>query len=262
MDRNYIDEKDIYFLKENSYTGLHPNYFNEDNFSWVKNIEINYKTIRDEINNIIIGNEFLPENINPPYLSSPDAWRNLYFMNFRWYDHENCIKYPQTFAILKSIPNLSFGGITVLDAHSRVLPHIGETNATIRCHLGLFVPGNNMDCGIMVNGEKRAHENGKVLMFSDAHLHTTWNDTDEKRYVLVFDIVQQQFAEKSNWICANSLAALTIKYMDEKIPLIKPLPDTLLQGIRELLAILWWIYLPLQKRFRYIYLLKNYINKL
>lgn len=261
MNDDYIAESDRYFLKENVYTGLHPNYFNKNSFHWVKNIENNYKIILDEINTIITGNESLPENINPPYLSSPGVWRNFYFMNFRWYDHKNCIKYPQTFALLSTIPNLSFAGITVLDPYSKVLPHIGETNATIRCHLGLFVPGSNMDCGIMVNGEKRAHENGKVIMFSDAHLHTTWNNTDEKRYLLVFDIVQQQFAWKSNWVCANALSALSLKYLDEKLPFIKSTPDMLLKIILTLMAVLWWIYLPVQKQFRYIYLLMNSAKK-
>ena len=257
MNKGYKFERDIYFLKETSYLGNHPSFFNKNDFIWVKYLEDNYTIICDEISNLINGKEKLPENLNPPYLSSPGVWRNFYFLNFKWYDHENCIKYPKTFELLMSIPNISFGGITVLEHSSKVLPHIGETNATIRCHLGLYVPGSNMDCGIMVNGEKRAHENGKVIMFSDAHLHTTWNNTNEKRVVLVFDIVQQQFAAKSNWVCANALAALSLKFFDEKLKFIKPTPDMLLQVLLKSFAILWWIYLPIQKQFKYIHFLKN-----
>jgi aspartyl/asparaginyl beta-hydroxylase (cupin superfamily) len=246
-------ESDIYFLKEESYSGAHPNFFNPENFPWIKDIEGKYDEIVKELEGLIAEREHLPPNINPPYLSSPDAWRNLYFMNFRWYNHANCLRYPKTFNILRGIPNLCFAGITVLEPHSRVLPHIGETNATIRCHFGLRVPGNYLDCGIMVNGEKRGQRNGKVLMFSDAHLHTAWNDTDEKRVVIVFDVVQNQFADKALWVCAQALGALTVKFIDQKVPLIKPLSRGLLSGLHFVLSVIWLLYLPVQKQFRYFY---------
>lgn len=257
MTADYRTEPDIYFLKETSYGGIHPNYYNPDDFQWVKNLEEKYDEILSELGGLIEGKDEMPYNLNPPYLSSPGVWRNLYFMNFRWYNHKNCLKYPRTFAILKSIPNLSFAGITVLEPHSKVLPHIGETNAIIRCHYGLKVPGKYLDCGIMVNGEKRGQQNGKLLMFSDAHLHSAWNNTDDRRFVLVLDVVQEQFAHKSNWVCANALGALTIKFFDEKIPIIKHFPHPMLHVLHKSFAVGWWLYLPIQKQFRYFYLLRN-----
>lgn len=249
----YASESDVYFLKETSYSGSHPAFYNSEDFAWVTSIEENYGRIRDEIQDIINGTEKIAPNLNPPYLSSPDAWRNFYFMNFGWFDHKNCLKYPETFKILKGIPDIVFAGVTVLNPKSKVLPHIGETNATIRCHLGLYVPGSRMDCGITVKGESREHHNGKVVMFSDAHLHTTWNNTDEQRVLLVFDVVQKQFAHKADWVCANALAALTIKYIDEKFPLIRPMPQLLLGAFHKLLAIGWRVYLPIQKQFKMFY---------
>lgn len=250
---DYIHEKDKYFLKEKQYTGIHPNFFNPSEFAWVNELESNYNVIINEVAGLIYGKEEMPPNLNPPYLSSPEAWRNFYFMNFRWYNHKNCIKYPKTFAILQSVPNISFAGITVLEPHSKVLPHIGETNAIIRCHLGLKIPGKYLDCGIQVNNESRGYQEGKLLMFSDAHFHSTWNNTNERRFVLILDIVQPQFAHKSNWVCANSLAALTIKYIDEKTSVIEKLPDYMLSVARFLLSIVWYLYLPIQKRFKWFY---------
>jgi ornithine lipid ester-linked acyl 2-hydroxylase len=249
----YLNEPDTYFLKEESYEGLHPNFFNPNDFPWVKELESKYEVIMNEIGGLIFGKDEMPANLNPPYLSSPDAWRNFYFSNFRWYDHRNCKKYPKTFAILRSIPNFSFAGITVLEPHSKVLPHIGETNATIRCHFGLKIPGKYLDCGIRVNDEDRGYEEGKVLMFSDAHFHTTWNNTDERRFVIVFDVVQNQFAHKSNWVCASSLSALTIKYIDERVKIIKPLPQFVLSFMHQLIALAWLAFLPVQKRFSLFY---------
>lgn len=249
----YLTEPAQYFLKETAYKGTHPNYYNPDDFPWVKELEAHHSEIVEEIAGLIYGQEEMPPNLNPPYLSSPDAWRNFYFMNFRWYNHKNCIKFPKTFAFLKRIPNLSFAGITVLEPHSKVLPHIGETNAIIRCHFGLKVPGNYMECGIRVNGEDRGLQQGKLLMFSDAHYHTTWNNTNERRFIIVLDVIQPQFAHMGNWVCANSLAALTIKYIDERIKIINPLPNGVLQVMLKLFAVAWWCFLPLQKRFKWFY---------
>jgi ornithine lipid ester-linked acyl 2-hydroxylase len=250
---NYLTEPDIYFLKEETYEGVHPNFFNPEDFPWVRELESMYEAIMNEVGELIYGKEEMPPNLNPPYLSSPDAWRNFYFMNFRWYNHANCVKYPRTFSILQSIPNISFAGITVLEPHSKVLPHIGETNATIRCHFALKIPGKYLDCGIRVNGEDRGYEQGKVLLFSDAHFHTTWNNTNERRFIIVFDVVQNQFAHKSNWVCANSLSALTIKYLDEHVKIIKPLPQFALSALHGFFAALWYVYLPVQKRFSLFY---------
>jgi aspartyl/asparaginyl beta-hydroxylase (cupin superfamily) len=249
----YHSEPDLYFLKESSYNGQHPNYFNPKNFEWVVELEKNYLTIVEEIDGLLVGRETMPPNINPPYLSAPDAWHNFYFFNFRWYDHKNCKRYPKTFALINTIPSVSFAGITVLEPHSKVLPHIGETNATIRCHLGLKIPGNYLDCGIKVNGEDSGYYEGKLLMFSDAHFHTTWNNTNERRFLLIVDIIQPQFAHKGNWVCANSLAALTLKFVDEKISIIKPLPNLVLKILLKVLATAWFIYLPIQKKLAWLY---------
>jgi aspartyl/asparaginyl beta-hydroxylase (cupin superfamily) len=246
-------EPDKYFLKESRYVGTHPEFYDTAMFPWVKDLESNYKLILDEIEGLLIGGEEMPPNLNPPYLSSPDAWRNFYFFNFRWYNHKNCLKYPKTWALIQSIPNISFAGITVLEAHSKVLPHIGETNAIIRCHLGLKIPGQYLDCGIKVGDKQCGYHEGKLLMFSDAHFHTTWNNTDERRFIVVLDVIQPEFAYKGNWICANSLAALTIKFMDEKISLIKPLPDFILKIMLKTLAVAWYLFLPIQKRFSIFY---------
>jgi aspartyl/asparaginyl beta-hydroxylase (cupin superfamily) len=248
-----LKETDQYFLKETSYNGSHPPFYNTENFVWVKGLEANYPLILNEIAGLVYGKEEMPPNLNPPYLSSPDAWRNFYFFNFRWYNHKNCLRFPVTYNILEAIPNISFAGITVLEPESEVLPHIGETNAIIRCHLGLKIPGKYLDCGIKVKNEVHDYQEGKVFMFSDAHIHSTWNKTNERRFIMVLDVIHPDFVYKGNWVCANSLAALTIKYVDEKISLIKWTPNLALIFMQKILAAWWFLFLPVQKRFRWFY---------
>jgi len=240
-----------YFLREETYTGKHDFFYNSEKFPGLKKIESNWHIIRDEIMGLITGKEKIDvQNLNPPYLSSPDAWKNIYFYNFGWKKHKNCDRYPKTHALLKSIPNMIFGGITVLEPRSKVLPHNGETNTTIRCHLGLKIPKSYPHCAVRVGTEERGWEEGKVLMFSDAHYHSTWNDSDERRFVLVFDIVRDEYALQKHLVCAKVLGALSLKLFYSKKPELKKIPLLLLRPVHFFFTCFWYVYLPLQNRFR------------
>ncbi len=245
--------KAVFFLNEtDTYNGSEPFFYNPESFSWVASLESNWHIIRDEMQDIISGNqEIVLSSPNPPYLSQPSAWKNIYFWNFMWQYHKNCRRYPKTYNLLKSIPNLTFAEFTVLEPHSRVLPHIGETNTTIRGHLGIVIPGKLPLAGIKVGNEEKSWEEGKVVLFSDCHRHTVWNDTDARRFVLVFDITRQEFTDKKLWVNAQSLSALTIKFLDEKMRLFMYLPKPILKVAHKCIAAMWWLYLPVQNSRRF-----------
>lgn len=244
-------EQQQYFLIEEPYEGGHDFFYDSKNFQHIRNLEENWHVIREEVLGLLTGtHEIDVVNINPPYLSSPGAWKNLYFYNFGWKKHKNCERYPKTHALLKSIPNMIFAGITVLEARSKVLPHNGETNTTIRCHLGLRIPAPYPVCGVRVGTEEHGWEEGKVIMFSDAHLHTTWNNSDERRFVLVFDIVRPEYSNDSKLVCAKSLAALSLKYFYGINPYLKKLPISVIKVTHRMFTVFWRLYLPVQNRFR------------
>jgi len=244
-----MKEKAIFFLDENeTYQGPEPYFYDPAKYPWAKVLEDNWHIIRDEMDDIISGRkEITLSSPNPPYLSHPTAWKNIYFYNFMWQYHKNCKLFPKTFAFLKSVPNLTFAEFTVLEPHTRVLPHIGETNTTIRGHLGISIPAPFPVMGIQVGNEKRGWQNGKVTIFSDCHRHTVWNDSDQRRFVLVFDIVRPEFANQKYWVSAQSLSALSIKFFDEKIVFFKRLPKPLLTLAHKSIALAWYLYLPLQR---------------
>ena len=52
-------------------------------------------------------------------------------------------------------------------------------------HLPLIIPPG---CGFRVGGEQRPWEPGKAFVFDDTIEHEAWNDSDEPRAVLIFDI--------------------------------------------------------------------------
>ena len=243
--------KAIFFLDENdTYTGPEPYFYQSEKYEWVKILEDNWRIVYDEMEGIISGKkEISLSSPNPPYLSEPHAWKNIYFYNFMWQYHINCKLFPKTYALLKSVPNLTFAEFTLLEPHSRVLPHIGETNTTIRGHLGIVIPDTLPVMGIKVGNEERSWQQGKVILFSDCHRHTVWNNSDQRRFVLVFDITRTEFTHQKYWVSAQSLSALTIKYADEKWALFKRFPKFLLVASHQFIAVLWYLYLPLQRTF-------------
>lgn len=244
-------EKPQYFLREESYSGSHDFFYSSADFPAIQKLESRWHIIRDEVLGAITDRELRETaNLNPPYLSSPDAWKNIYLYNFGWKKHKNCARFPKTHALLKEVPDLIFGGITVLEPKSKVLPHNGETNTIIRCHLGLSIPAPHPVCGVRVGPEEQGWQNGKVTMFSDAHYHSTWNDSDERRFVLVFDIVRPEYAHMKHRVCANVLGALSLKYFYSKRPGLKKLPLPLIKTVHTLFMGIWAVYLPIQNRFR------------
>lgn len=253
MSKTIRSEAHFFLTEEDVYDGPEPHFFNSEEYEWVRTLEDNWHIIRDEMSDIIAGRERIElSSTNPPYLSNPQAWKNIYFYNFLWKNHSNCEKYPRTYALLRSMPDLTFAEFTVLEPHSQVLPHIGETNTTIRGHLGIVIPGALPAAGIRVGDEERSWEQGKTVLFSDAHRHTVWNHTDGRRFVLVFDVMRPEFASHKWWMCAQSLSALTIKWSDSKVPVLCRMPRPLLNAIHFALSLAWCAYLPLQNRFRWL----------
>ncbi len=72
-----------------------------------------------------------------------------------------------------------------LDPHTRVESHRGPTNMRLRCHLGIDVPEG---CGVKVGGITSSWQEGRAIVFDDSFPHEVWNDSDQRRVVLVLDL--------------------------------------------------------------------------
>ena len=101
--------------------------------------------------------------------------------------------FPRTWEVLRGVPDLTSASILLLEPNSTIRPHIGDTNAVYRCHLGLIVPAPAPRCGFRVKEHVLDWVEGKVLIFNDAHEHTAWNNTDRPRYILSFDVMRPEF---------------------------------------------------------------------
>ncbi len=195
-----------------SFEGAEPFYFETSGFPWVARIEQHWETIRDELVGLANEhNDSLQPYANTSMISRPKSWKTFGLMFWSIVTRKNCIKAPKTWALLKTIPNITAASFNLLEPGATIKPHNGDTNAIIRCHLGLVVPGTAPQCAFRVGSEIRGWEEGKFLMFCDAHEHTAWNNTNQLRYILVVDVMRPEYAARSRAISARVLASINMQ---------------------------------------------------
>lgn len=74
-------------------------------------------------------------------------------------------------------------GYSAVEPDTWIQPHFGSSNARLKLHLGLIVPGEG--CAAMrVGREWRSWEAGKVLVFDDSFEHEVFNACKSERVVL------------------------------------------------------------------------------
>jgi aspartyl/asparaginyl beta-hydroxylase (cupin superfamily) len=74
---------------------------------------------------------------------------------------------------------------SLLRPQSRIPPHTGMINARFICHLPLVVPEG---CGFRVGSQTRPWQVGELMVFDDSIEHEAWNDSDQDRMILLFDV--------------------------------------------------------------------------
>ncbi len=175
-------------------------FYERSDFPWLDQIEAATDDIRAELINVLADGPVSLE----PYVSTqatPDEkWRALnnsrsWGVFYLWKAGEaiaqNMARCPKTVAALSAWPKCELPGsaptavFSILEPRTRIPPHTGVNNARLICHLPLIVPPN---CGFRVGAETRLWEPGKAFVFDDTIEHEAWNNSDDTRAVLIFDI--------------------------------------------------------------------------
>lgn len=109
---------------------------------------------------------------------------------------ENIEQCPRTAALVeRHVPRHGAVGFSVLRPGTRIKPHQGYAGRFLRCHLGLSVPAG--DCALQVAREKRAWQEGRVIVFDDRFEHSAWNVSDKERVVLLIDFIPEDSGSRS-----------------------------------------------------------------
>jgi|SRR5947209_2152203 len=200
-----------------AFKGKEPLYFDKNDFPWVKRIESQWTVIRDELMTLIKEHESsMVPYANREMTSKRDQWKTFGLMFWTIKSRNNCKKCPKTWDLLNSIPNVLAGSFSLLEAGTTIKPHQGDTNAIIRCHLGLVIPGPAPQCAFRVGTEVRGWAEGEFLMFCDAQTHTAWNNTNSKRYIMIVDIMRPEYAARTKSICSRVLSAIYLEIVYQR----------------------------------------------
>jgi aspartyl/asparaginyl beta-hydroxylase (cupin superfamily) len=241
-------ERAVYIYSDYTlYESDEPAVYEPEQYPAIRYVLDNYPAIREELHDYI-NRKFDISFRNPsaPEMTYPDSWKNIYFKNYLLRYRIGEKYFPKTAAILHGHPDITLAGITTLAPKSHLKMHCGETNAIIRCHLGLKVPGKLPELGFRVKNIDLAWEEGKVFAFNDAFQHEAWNDTDDYRYVLVFDIIRPEFSKQKTWVCAYCLGIEAMRFLLSKIHLYEKTPIWLRKIITFPFALMMYLYLKLR----------------
>ncbi|MCW3103913.1 MAG: hypothetical protein JWO09_2353 [Bacteroidetes bacterium] len=199
------DKKPYYsFVHSRDRIDAKETFFEPSSFAWTAEIEQHHPVILDEISAYLGGKNALKPYFATEMMSAPEKWKafSFYFWGLRM-NANACSRCPETIMLLERIPDIVSASVSVLEPHAEIKGHFGDTDAIYRCHFGLIVSGKLPECGFRVGYEDKSWENGKFLIFNDANYHRAWNHTDQRRVVLILDVIRPQFANRKTWVCAR-----------------------------------------------------------
>ena len=96
--------------------------------------------------------------------------------------------------------------ISILKPGAHIPPHHGMINTRLICHIPLVVPPG---CRLRVGAETRDVVEGKAMIFDDSFEHEAWNDGDEVRAVLLFEIWRPEISEDEKVALTAMFEAVT-----------------------------------------------------
>jgi aspartate beta-hydroxylase len=176
-------------------------YFDRGLFPWFDTLERETDAIRAELLSLWAEQDaaFRPYVAYDP-TQPVNQWGELnhsprWSAWFLWEDgvrnDAHCARCPATAAAVEGLPLLDIAGkgpsvmFSILEPHTRIPPHTGSTNARTTVHLPLVVPPG---CGFRVGAETREWREGVAWGFDDTIEHEAWNDSGQRRALLILDV--------------------------------------------------------------------------
>jgi ornithine lipid ester-linked acyl 2-hydroxylase len=235
------------------YKGTEPFFYDSEKLSFSSIITSNYQIIKHELFEYLQQND-LPNYFNSTMVQKQNSWQTISLRTWKVNLYQNYTSFPKTLSVINKVPGLVSASFTLLKPNGKIVPHCGDTNAIYRCHLGLKIPSDLPHCGFKVGTETKSWEEGELLIFTDAHEHEAFNNTNEDRLLFLFDIVKDEHLHKKQWICATVLTSLFLQQCAEKFNFLYKIPMFLSKIIAYCLVPLAYIAIPVRN---FIHKLKN-----
>lgn len=218
-----MGERRIY---RNECTGLHypflpaDEFFERRHFPWMAEVEARTDAIRAEflalqadaseaIRPYVRQEKGTPEN-KWTALDNRMDWGACFLWEYGEPNAPVLERCPETARALSALPRNHIPGraptafFSLLKPRTAIPPHTGVTNTRAIVHLPLIVPEG---CGFRVGGETREWKPGEAFAFDDTIEHEAWNDSDELRVVLIFDVWNPHLSEEEQALLMQFFAA-------------------------------------------------------
>lgn len=194
-------------------------FFDRKLFPWLREIEAGTDVVRGEFLDVLRADEgfapYLTYSADQPVnqfaeLNNSPRWSAYHLIKDGKIAADAAAKCPRTLSLLTRAPQPDQPGRTpvalfsLLKPGTRIPPHTGVSNARLLVHLPLIIPPG---CGFRVGNQVREWLPGQALVFDDTIEHEAWNDSDQLRVVMIFDIWHPALSEaERSMITAMSIA--------------------------------------------------------
>ncbi|MGH8261908.1 MAG: aspartyl/asparaginyl beta-hydroxylase domain-containing protein, partial [Steroidobacteraceae bacterium] len=212
----YIQQPRAYYFPELPQIQFFP----RAKFPWLNAVEAATDAICSELEQILQRPEaFVPYLQSVPNTPTrPDAalvnsldWSAFFLWKNGAVLEENAARCPRTMVALEQVPLTRIKGrapsilFSLLKPGTRIAPHTGFINARLICHLPLIVPPR---CGFRVGNEVREWVKGTAWVFDDTIEHEAWNDSDQTRVVLIFDVWRPELTSEERGLIEALMGAV------------------------------------------------------
>lgn len=194
-------------------------FWDRDHFPWLAMLEAASDDIIGEFRAVSNSPTLVPymqrEATEPVQqwseLNHSRRWSAYHFalMGKLYDDHRR--ECPRTAAILDQVPYPSIPErspaalFSILQPKTHIPPHYGAGNVRLLCHLPLVLPP---DCHFRVGNETRQWKMGEAFVFDDTMEHEAWNDSDQMRAVLIFDVWNPLLTPEEHGFISRTLSGM------------------------------------------------------
>lgn len=192
------------------YVGSEPNFWEAKSFSWSAEFSDNTTKLTSELEEYLKKKDLNPY-FNHTLTNEVNKWNTLSLKTWDINLYSNQKQFPFTTSLIKKYPEITSLSFNKLEPGGIILPHCGDTNGILRCHLGLIIPNEKESCFLKVNNETKIWEKGKWLIFTDAYTHEAINKSSSSRYILVIDVLREEFKNKRGLISSTVMTSLFIQ---------------------------------------------------
>jgi len=158
-------------------------------FPWIEGLELQAGVMQEELRSVLAdsGRTFSGDSALQSQVMG-SGWSAIRLQRLGRWNDETVQLFPKTYAALRdlNIPTAVRGVMFArMTPGSTVAPHSDGRNFILTCHLGLDVP--EQGCWIEAAGQRKEWEEGKAIVLDTSFTHSTANQSDRDRYVLIID---------------------------------------------------------------------------